>query len=530
MDDKENPGAGDAHGVSDGVSADASDDNANGNNPQVLPKYFAYYAYNRVKELNNLTGQLFKLDPAFTSWFHDELDLSAKLPTQQTFTLEQTMLSHAVEILPEMTTDEQAGLVSHFMVHHEDPLNLFENGEYLQEVLDVVHLHKNTPRYCSPQVRAAQLSKQYGNAAPSTSNEFKLIRASDVVAAIKPPTWLIKDWIEHDSLITLFGPPKSYKSFLAFDWGCSIATSTPWCDHSVKKTGLVVYIAGEGHNGLGRRMKAWCQHHGISPEELKLVISSRPAEISDAQYVKIIQEETNKAIEEFDALPVLFIIDTLARNFGVGDENNTSDMNTIVQRLDDIRRPYGATILVVHHTGLSNTDRERGSSALSGALDAKFKLTKKPGLQTVTLEPQFMKDAKIPAPMDFDIKLVTLDGLVDDEGGGVSSVVLEHRGGPSQVEKDIFFNEHSVLSAGKRRDWVGEVLYAAWKNDGGSQNSFAVAAGVSGSTVGPVVRYLVDTRMLGANHKLTPKGKAALDILLPMHTLRSVTEHLKEEN
>ena len=31
------------------------------------------------------------------------------------------------------------------------------------------------------------------------------------------------------------------------------------------KRGLVVYIAGEGHNGLRRRLKAWSQHHSVKP-------------------------------------------------------------------------------------------------------------------------------------------------------------------------------------------------------------------------------------------------------------------------
>jgi hypothetical protein len=219
-------------------------------------------------------------------------------------------------------------------------------------------------------------------------------------------------------------------------------------------------------------------------------------------------------------------VDTLARNFGAGDENSTSDMNTIVQHLDDIRRPYRAAMLVVHHSGLSNTDRERGSSALSGAMDAKFKMSKSELLKTVTLEPQFMKDAQIPPAMDFGINIVTLDGVTDDEGGSVSSVVLECRGGASRVEQDKFFKEHPILSTGARRNWVGDVLYASHINGGGSQRNLAEAAGVVVSTVGPVIKYLRDVGMMEKGCTLTPKGKAALDVLVPMHPLRSLTEHL----
>lgn len=525
MEKIENPGAENAHGASVGVLADGSDYNGNGVLKQDLPKRYTYWGNTSIDALRS---HLCKLDRGFG--VHHYPDVFLNIPKLETSVLsyEEAMLSHALELVPDITIDEQAGLVSAYITTHNDPLGNAEDGAYIQSVIENVHNHTHKPIYASPDVRAAQIAKEHGVDVGTAADEFTFIRAGDVVANIKPPEWLIKGYLEHDSLMALFGPPKSYKSFLAFDWGCSIATNTPWCDNAIKKPGLVIYIAGEGHNGLGRRVKGWCQNNGVAPDDLKLVISSRPAQISNAEYVRIIQKQTNAACEEFNALPVLFIIDTLARNFGAGDENNTSDMNTIVQHLDDIRRPYRAAMLVVHHSGLSNTDRERGSSALSGALDAKFKLSKNVQSNTATLEPQFMKDAQIPPAMDFDINVVTLDGITDDDGGGVTSVVLEHRGGPSQIEKDLFFKAHPTLANGKRRNWVGEVLYAAHQNpDGCSQNALADAAGVSKSTVGPVVSYFAEIGMLGAGHKLTPKGKAALDVLVPMHTLRSITEHLQ---
>ena len=319
----------------------------------------------------------------------------------------------------------------------------------------------------------------------------------------------------------LFGPPKSYKSFMAIDWSCCIAADNSWCGNPIKNSGLVIYIAGEGFNGIGRRIYAWCQENDLDPDELKLVVSSRPAKISDEDYVDIILEEVNAACEKHDALPALFVIDTLARNFGAGDENNTSDMNTIVMHLDDIRRPYGASMLVVHHTGRANTSRERGSSSLPGALDASFMLTVDAQVKTVTLEPQFMKDAAIPDPMDFNIKLVTLDGMTDDEGGSVSSVVLEHLGGISQAKKRQLFKDHPELGTGQRRNWLGKLLYAASECGGGcSNNHLAEAANVSGSTVGPVIKLLRDAGILTADNGLTAEGQAALDILEPTHRLK----------
>lgn len=67
--------------------------------------------------------------------------------------------------------------------------------------------------------------------------------------------------------------------------------------------------------------------------------------------------------------PQLIVVDTLARNFGEGDENNTADMNAFVAAMDDLRSRYpGSTVLVVHHTGHAEKGRSRGSMAFKGAL------------------------------------------------------------------------------------------------------------------------------------------------------------------
>jgi len=44
-----------------------------------------------------------------------------------------------------------------------------------------------------------------------------------------------------DGLVVLYGDPAAGKSFLALDWGLSVATGVPSLGHEVKK-GEVVYI------------------------------------------------------------------------------------------------------------------------------------------------------------------------------------------------------------------------------------------------------------------------------------------------
>ena len=70
--------------------------------------------------------------------------------------------------------------------------------------------------------------------------------------------------------------------------------------------------------------------------------------------------------------PVLVILDTMAR-CNSGDENSVQDVMAIVRNCDRIRHETGATVLLVHHTGV-NESRERGSSALRAACDGMLAL------------------------------------------------------------------------------------------------------------------------------------------------------------
>ncbi len=92
-----------------------------------------------------------------------------------------------------------------------------------------------------------------GGGVDTFSRNFKLIRLSDI--QFKAPDWLIKHLIEKDSLNLLFGDPASTKTFVAIDLGCCVATGKDFKGMPVKQ-GPVVYIAGEGQNGLKRRFEA----------------------------------------------------------------------------------------------------------------------------------------------------------------------------------------------------------------------------------------------------------------------------------
>ena len=235
--------------------------------------------------------------------------------------------------------------------------------------------------------------------------------------------WLVDDYIEGDSLAQIFGDPGGGKSFVSIDLACCIATGTPWHGHAVKQ-GAVFYIAGEGHNGLARRFKAWELATGVSLKGAPLYKSHRAAQLYDATEAAIVADSIKQLSEQHGCNPAAVFIDTLARNMG-GDENSTEDMNGFIQHLDVyLRQPYKACVIVVHHSGAADKGRSRGSTALRGALDAEYKCQVDAGSKTITFEAMKMKDAEMPASKAFAITQIPLP-LMDKNGAPVMGAFLQ---------------------------------------------------------------------------------------------------------
>jgi len=270
--------------------------------------------------------------------------------------------------------------------------------------------------YPNDPTSAASAAKQPG---------FTFARVGERLSAgLKPIQWLVRNYVEADSLALMFGDPGCGKSFAAIDLACCIATGTAWHGNKTNP-GAVFYIAGEGQNGLLRRFAAWSQHNNVPLTGAPLFVGHRPAQLVNAAAAATVANAVEEMQADAGHAPALIVVDTLARNFG-GDENSQEDMGAFIANLDDFLRKSGewdATVLIVHHSGHADKSRSRGSSALKGAVDAEYSLTKDES-GVVRMEATKMKDAEQPAPVAFQLESVVLEGLVDDEGEPVTSAVL----------------------------------------------------------------------------------------------------------
>jgi hypothetical protein len=193
----------------------------------------------------------------------------------------------------------------------------------------------------------------------------------DELENIQPPSFLIDDVLTEGGLSVLWGRSGGMKSFVALDMAMCIAAGIPWHGRPVRK-GLVIYLAAEGSHGLGRRAIGWRRTRGRDlPKPAFKLIPHGVALTSDDLDAMV------AAILALGVMPVLIVIDTLARTFGTGDENKQADMNAYVSAADKLREATGANVLIVHHSGVHEDKRERGSNVLRGAADTVIKVSRK---------------------------------------------------------------------------------------------------------------------------------------------------------
>lgn len=254
------------------------------------------------------------------------------------------------------------------------------------------------------------------------NRRLRFLPAAELIASQALPSWLIKNLLELGTLTTIFGPSETLKSFVALSLGFAVATGKNWFCHKTKATGKVLYLCGEGGGGIRRRLKAWLLDNSLD-DLPNFHVSTCPAALIDGGGVEEVLEAAQEVGEEI----TLIIVDTVNRNFGAGDENGTADMTEYVKALDRIKAATGAAILNVHHTGLADSSRARGSVVLRSSMDFEYKvsLVNKIPLPRIQFEATKTKDFAPIKPMVFDAEIIRL-GEFDEDFEELTSLVLRH--------------------------------------------------------------------------------------------------------
>ena len=192
----------------------------------------------------------------------------------------------------------------------------------------------------------------------------------------EPVEWLIDNVLPKKAFAALYGPPGSYKSFVALDIAEAVATGRAWMGREVQAAGAVLYICGEGFGGIGARIKA-CKMHNRTQAGAEIYVIRAAINLrSSAEDFDLLVASIKDLMEKTGVQFELVQIDTLARAFGGGNENNSEDMGAFIHNAGRIQRMLNCAMMVLHHSGKDATKGLRGHSSLLGAVDTQLELMK----------------------------------------------------------------------------------------------------------------------------------------------------------
>lgn len=272
----------------------------------------------------------------------------------------------------------------------------------------------------------------------------------DQIEAMPPPTWLIHEMLVDDGLSVIYGEPGAGKSFVSLDMGLRLSHAMEWHGRVARPTG-VLYIAGEGARGLGKRIKGWRHKHGLDGIDAPFLLLPVAVELLDEQQRAKLLRTIDAACERAGFAIGLIVIDTVSRALAGADENGQEAMGAFVKACDAIRNHAGGAVLGVHHSGKERDKGMRGSTVLLGACDAVIRVDKTD--TTVTLKTEKQKDAEQGDDIYMTMEVVTwATGLQEEQ----TTLVPVARTTPPVEEREVISRDSIARAFGILADAWGE--------------------------------------------------------------------------
>lgn len=250
---------------------------------------------------------------------------------------------------------------------------------------------RRAARLAADEILAEEKAALYA-AADSEGDTFALLSSMDLDELPEAET-LVDGFLVKESIVRLYGPPKSYKSFIMLDLAACVGGGIEWHGKRVEQS-RVLYVVAEGVRGIKRRVRSW---EALNKRAMVGVeFYERAVQLGDRKDVSKLIRTAKRGNFEF------IILDTQARCTVGLEENSASEMGVVVAALDVLKEVTGACVALVHHSGASG-GRARGSTAILGALDAEFEVEADKDAMSVTMHTRAQKDLAEAGSVDFDL-------------------------------------------------------------------------------------------------------------------------------
>jgi AAA domain len=241
---------------------------------------------------------------------------------------------------------------------------------------------------------------------------------------LKPrPEYLIDEILPRSGFGTVYGRPKTKKTFYVLDLCYHVAAGKPYRGHEVLQ-GPVVYVPYEGEEGVVKRWIAIRQHYGWNEE--KPAFGMFEFNGSAPPLVGKVPRDMVTDILEWSGgeAPVMVVLDTVGRSLK-GSVSKDDDMSSYIRSASIIKDRFKCLVLVVHHRA-KNTMVEAsplGSVLMGAANDVQILVENDPKEDGVfSTEIEVLKEGPSSPPMWHHLKIVSVGR--DERGKEITSGVV----------------------------------------------------------------------------------------------------------
>lgn len=225
--------------------------------------------------------------------------------------------------------------------------------------------------------------------------------------------WQVPGIYQKVSVSLTYGDANTGKTFVDLDLALHIAYGMYWQGRKIESS-RVLYIYGEGNEGLANRVEAWQKYHN-KPDTDNIQFICFPVQLMSELEILC------ATIEDMEEIPTLIVIDTFSVCAEGVSENDNVEVAKFIACASHIKRTYKTHIHIIHHAG-KNGDY-RGAAAFRGNVDTMILLSREDQDAPIIMNCRKQKDA--PYFDDIRLQLEQVDlGLDQETGIPITSCVV----------------------------------------------------------------------------------------------------------
>ena len=273
--------------------------------------------------------------------------------------------------------------------------------------------------------RLAQIQEQRSL---GVARRLPVLTGPEMVAAAEAANWLVEGVLPEQAMGMMYGGSGTFKSFLALDAALHVVHGLPWLGRPTER-GPALWIAAEGGTSFGHRVNAWHRARRL-PVSRDLVCIPVAIDLGNEAWRVVDAVQSTVGIT-----PRLVVIDTLSQTYTAGgEENSATDMAAYLREIGTrLRDLWKATVMIVHHSGHSATERPRGSSAIQANTAFLFGVHRDEKEMLCTLSCQHQKDGERFDDTVFSLRRVELGE--DKYGRPLTHLAAHHLSSAEEVQE-----------------------------------------------------------------------------------------------